>query len=928
VKRPRYALAAGVAPALVFSASAAAQTGCTPLTGIVHDATSAIIPGASIQLDSTAAILGDSSGRFRIACVPAGRHTLHVTFDGFAPLSLEVKAPTSTDITVSMVPAEVATTVDVSDNDDNTVAENSPVSTGPSQTLTAGRLQTLADDPDDLLRQLQQMAAAGGGSPSSAAISVDGFQGGDNNTTLPPKSSIAYIKVNPDLFSAEFRNPPFGGGQIQVYTKAGQPTFHGALFATNSSQWMNARDPFSVTRAAIGKQRYGFELTGPILKKGSDFLLNLEHRSIDNFATVNAVGVDAAGVQTPILQNVPSPQRMWIGMAKVDWQLGPKNTFIASFNAWHNHRMNVGTGGNTLLQGGFNNVSYDNELRFTDVTTISAKVMHEARLGIEFDGRDVLPNSFAPQVQVAGAFTTGGNTSGAQRDHEIDATFEDDAIISLSKHLIKVGLQSEYLRERFRYTNNFNGTWLFGGGTAPVLDANHQPTSAKETITGVQQYVRALNGYAGGAPTQYFNVSGNPTLNLTQYRLALFFQDDWKVLPRLHIAIGLRYYTQSKPMVHNNFNPRFGVSWAPDKNSKWTLHAHAGLFSGRFGAHSYAQLLGMDGTNRVTSLIYSPSCPGSFDPNTCNPFTGATPLQSIRTIQPHLPNLFYSIQNIGFSHTIGKGWTVSADYNLAQMWHYTRTENINAPTNGQPLGPRPLAPNLNIQQWNSSGRGYGNLISMSVSNQSLKRLQFTVGSTRQAIVDTNNDDPFTAPQTTGTNVGEYARRAGNALWSVFGNATAKLPWAMQFSGSLNAQGDRPYNITTGFDNNGDGNFTDRPRLAPSGATVCSTAVTNNCAYATQFGLLSPTGTGATLNRNAGIQPWTVYLDTNLQRSFRLTRNPKAEHAQTLTANIRSSNALNHLNVTAVGNIVGSPQFGRPYQGDNGRRVEGGIRYGF
>ena len=75
-------------------------------------------------------------------------------------------------------------------------------------------------------------------------------------------------------------------------------------------------------------------------------------------------------------------------------------------------------------------------------------------------------------------------------------------------------------------------------------------------------------------------------------------------------------------------------------------------------------------------------------------------------------------------------------------------------------------------------------------------------------------------------------------------------------------------------------------------------------------------------------PWQFYLDTNLQRTFKLTHNDKAEHPQTLTANIRSANVLNHLNVTQVGGVLGSPTFGIPYQADNGRRVEFGLRYAF
>jgi hypothetical protein len=48
----------------------------------------------------------------------------------------------------------------------------------------------------------------------------------------------------------------------------------------------------------------------------------------------------------------------------------------------------------------------------------------------------------------------------------------------------------------------------------------------------------------------------------------------------------------------------------------------------------------------------------------------------------------------------------------------------------------------------------------------------------------------------------------------------------------------------------------------------------------------------------------------------------------LTLNLRSSNVLNHLNVTQIGGVLGSPLFGVPYAADNGRRIEAGIRYSF
>jgi hypothetical protein len=70
------------------------------------------------------------------------------------------------------------------------------------------------------------------------------------------------------------------------------------------------------------------------------------------------------------------------------------------------------------------------------------------------------------------------------------------------------------------------------------------------------------------------------------------------------------------------------------------------------------------------------------------------------------------------------------------------------------------------------------------------------------------------------------------------------------------------------------------------------------------------------------------MDTNVQRAFHLSRNTKADHPQVLTVNVRSSNLLNHTNVTAVGGVLGSPLFGVAYGADNSRRVEGGLRYSF
>ena len=465
----------------------------TALAGTVRDSTLALIPGAVVTLDGGLQTTSGADGRFSFACVEAGTHKLSASAEGFAKSETSASAPHAAALALTLQPEEVQTSVDVGGDDG--APNTNATSTGPSNTISGARLQALADDPDDLQRELQQLAAAAGGNPANTTISVDGFQG---SSTLPPKSSIAYIKINPDQFSSEYREPPFEGGRVEVYTKPGQSAFHGALFLTNGSPFENARDPFSTSKAALGKQRYGFELTGPVRKKGSDFALTLEHRSIDDFAVVNAITLDASGNPLNSISNVATPQRLWLGTARLDWQLGAKNTFISTYSANVNHVENVGVGGTSLAESGYGKESYEHMLRFTDVTTVSAHLMHEARVSLRWDGETDMPTSNAPQVQVAGAFTGGGASLGPRRLQEFNLEADDDVIWTTARHTVKIGTQFQMYRENQRLTTNFNGTYTFGGGIAPVLDANGNPVAGQTTtITGLEQYRRAL-AWAGG----------------------------------------------------------------------------------------------------------------------------------------------------------------------------------------------------------------------------------------------------------------------------------------------------------------------------------------------------------------------------------------------------------------------------------------------
>ena len=891
-------------------ANAGACTGArqTAIAGTVRDSTLALIPGATVSLDGKRTTVSGADGRYRFACVAGGAHQVSAMADGFAGIAISVAAPHAGEVQLLLQPASVETNVTVNADDGN-VAD--PEAVGGAATISGKQLQSLADDPDDLLRELQQLGAATGGNPANTTIAVNGFQG---SSKLPPKSSIAYIKVNPDVFSAEFREPPFGGGRVEVYTKPGQTAFHGALFGTNGSPWENARDPFSTSKAAIGKQRYGFELNGPIRKQGSDFALTLEHRSIDNFGVVNAVTLDPSGNPVSTVANVPTPQRLWVGEARVDWQLGAKNTFIASYDANVNSLLNVGVGGTSLAETGYTSGQYEHALKFVDVTTVSTHLMHEAHVGLRWDGENDLPNSAAPQVQVAGSFTGGGATIGPQQLHELDLEVDDDAILTTRNHTLKFGTQLRIEGERQQLTTNFNGTYDFGGGTAPVLDANGNAVSGQtETISGLEQYRRTTLGLVAVAPTAFSNVVGTPAVNFTQVRDALFVQDDWKLSHGFQISAGLRYLLISEPLVTNGVTPRLGVLWSPTKKGTWTLHAHEGLFTGFYQEADYAEVLREDGVHRVTSTVYDPT---SYS----DPLTGGTIIHSAREFSPHLSLSTWEAYDFGGSYSLPKGWNVTADYIGGRMWNNPRSLNVNAPLNGDPTGPRLLGiPNTDLLQVQNSGQGKVRAELLFLEQHSIKNLQLFFGTVHLELVDDDDDNTFFTPQSTFTNAGEFAPRDTQPNWQMFGNASYTFPEKIALSADYHGAGDQHYNITTGFDNNGDGDFNDRPQYAAPGTAG---------AVATRFGLLTASGGTGVLPRDKGVMPWQYYLDMNVERAFTVTRNPKADHQQVVTVNLRSSNVLNHTNVTQVGGVLGSPLFAVPYAADNGRRVEAGLRYSF
>jgi hypothetical protein len=456
-----------------------------------------------------------------------------------------------------------------------------------------------------------------------------------------------------------------------------------------------------------------------------------------------------------------------------------------------------------------------------------------------------------------------------------------------------------------------------------VLDANNNPTGQTTTILPIEQYRRALLNLPGGNPTTYQITTGTPVVPLTQWRLALYAQDTVRLTPRLTFTTGLRYQLQTTPGSFANFSPRVGLAWSPDKKERWVIHARAGIFHDPNLPAYATEVYRLNGIRQQQITVYSPGyndpltpVPGSIQVGTINEFPRS--LSQISSLQTHL----------SIEHNFRGGWHALSTLYWAEEWGGLRTRNINAPlvnsSNGTPpdptaalLAPRPIAPNENILQYQNSGHLAGNIFVIGADHNGGKRFDISAYYVHTNL-KTNTGTNIISPQSSYNDKGESSRPDGQVLNAIYASGSLNLPWKVEFSSILDAESGQPYNVTTGTDANGDGDFNDRPSYASvSGAGV----------YSTRFGGLSTNTVNGDVPRNLGTMPARIHLDSNLSRAFLLAPKDK-DHPRTLTFNARSANLINHTNVTAVGTIVSSSTFGQSLSAETARRVELGARFTF
>ncbi len=196
-----------------------------------------------------------------------------------------------------------------------------------------------------------------------------------------------------------------------------------------------------------------------------------------------------------------------------------------------------------------------------------------------------------PALTISGGFSQLGNLLRGYEPRLENAWKVSDSIsYTRGKHLIKFGGD-------FRRSTVVGGA--FGSGQGSVTFGTSGIAPAFTGATAVEDY---LVGYPGSEQL----LIGSPERNSLQYFWAAFVQDDWRVVPRLTVNLGLRWeYTGPLREVNNlfgnfdpstptgmiqqsqggsiwkpqydNFGPRLGFSWDVKGNGSTVVRAGGGV---------------------------------------------------------------------------------------------------------------------------------------------------------------------------------------------------------------------------------------------------------------------------------------------------------------------------------------------------------------
>ena len=273
------------------------------MSGIVTDASSALVPGVTIEVtniatNQTRATTTDTDGYYIVRQLPPGAYSLKATLAGFKTvvregLTVAVESTARVDVQMSVGAVEEAVTVtadaplvETRTATLGTVIDEKKISELPLNGRNFTQLGTLMPGvvaPPASLGGASGDATPGGFGAVTSGFSVNGMRNQSNNFLLdgatnndtfntgfvlrPPPDAIQEFKILTHSYAAEYGRS--AGSVVNVVTKSGTNQLHGAAWEFNRDDALQARNffaPQDQPKPKLKQNQFGGTVGGPLVR--------------------------------------------------------------------------------------------------------------------------------------------------------------------------------------------------------------------------------------------------------------------------------------------------------------------------------------------------------------------------------------------------------------------------------------------------------------------------------------------------------------------------------------------------------------------------------------------------------------------------------------------------------------------------------------
>ena len=271
------------------------------ITGIVTDASGAVIPGVQVSLTNSGTsvkyqAVTNAEGSYTINEVqPGPGYNLTFTRDGFTTVAvkglyLNVSATRTQNATLSV--GNVVTTVSVSGSNQDVTLDTTDATIGNNfQVQFLNELPIANRDSPAALFTMQPGitldGAVTGARVDQDNVTLDGLDVNDNETgqfgAIVAHAPVDSVQEFRGTTAGELANAgEGGGGQYELVTRSGSNQFHGNVEEYHRDTDLEANDWFNnnsgVPRPPLVRNQFGGAVGGPILKNKLFFFFNYEGR--------------------------------------------------------------------------------------------------------------------------------------------------------------------------------------------------------------------------------------------------------------------------------------------------------------------------------------------------------------------------------------------------------------------------------------------------------------------------------------------------------------------------------------------------------------------------------------------------------------------------------------------------------------------------